>query len=327
MSNIYKNLITKLQGHKRIGVFSHLRPDGDCIGAQIAMSLWLKKNGIDCIAFNEDPLPDNLNWLEIYHKVHQPENYNLNDFDAFLFVDGNALHRFGKNAEKAGVLEKPMYMIDHHPQPDDIFEASVSVVKASSSCELVYNIFKHHNPDQIDEGVAKALYTGLVTDTGSFQFQSVTHKTMRAAADLLERGNFRPDAVIGKVYSSRRLNELALLSKALDTIEIIEGCSIATMRVYQSMLDETGTTKEDTEGFVQYPLSLEDVHACVFFREDKDRIKISFRSNSDDIDVNLWARKFNGGGHKRASGALYIGSMEEAVSTVVTEGILQLKEN
>ncbi|MFA5668748.1 MAG: bifunctional oligoribonuclease/PAP phosphatase NrnA [Balneolaceae bacterium] len=320
---MYKNLISKLLSYKNIAVFSHVKPDGDCLGSQVALCLWLQKNGVDCSAFNEDDVNQNLLWLTNFFPISKPDLAELDKFDAFLFLDGNALHRFGENAERTIEFDKPLYMIDHHPQPDDVFDTFISVTDASSTCELVYELIAEHDIDQIDAEIAKSLFVGIVTDTGSFQFNSVKPSTLRAAANLLEKGDFTPPEVVERIYSSKSLNQIQLLGMSLETISLHGNQQIATMYVTQAMFDETQTTNADTEGFVSYPLSIEGVKACIFFREDGDKIKLSLRSRSE-IDVNVWARKLNGGGHKKAAGGIYSGTIENAVKDVVSLGLEQL---
>ena len=320
---MFKEFISKITLHKKVAVFSHIRPDGDCLGSQIALCLWLQKNGVDATAFNEDDPGENLRWLLDFFPVIKPDGEDLSEFDAFIVVDGNALHRFGKVAEGIADFGKPIYMIDHHPQPDDIFKEFVSRVDYSSTCELVYELYSEHNPNQIDEQSAKAMYTGIVTDTGSFQFDSVTPNTLNAAATLLQRGNFKPNEVVERIYSTKTINQLHLLSKALDTITLYANQQIAIICVTNAMFEETGTSKEDTEGFVSYPLSISGVKACVLFREDGDRIKLSLRSRSH-VDVNVWARKLDGGGHKKAAAGWHNGPLEEAIEDVIKLGEEQL---
>jgi phosphoesterase RecJ-like protein len=321
---MFKNFISSVLQHQKIAVFSHVRPDGDCLGSQVALSLWLQKNGVDSSAFNDDDIPANMQWLLDYFPISKPEKEDLSDFDAFILVDGNALHRFGEIAESLSELGKPIYMVDHHPDPDAIFEEFVSVVSASSTCELIYRLYFEHDPDQIEEESAKAMYLGLVTDTGSFQFDSVKPQTMQAAADLLARGDFTPNEIVQRIYASRPLRQLKLLSLALETIELYAGGQFATITITKDMFVQTGCSNEDTEGFVQYPLSVEGVKACMLFREDEGGIKLSLRSQSDDIDVNKWARSFGGGGHQKAAGAWHDGPLEKAVEQVVNEGKKQL---
>ncbi len=216
-------------------------------------------------------------------------------------------------------------MIDHHPDSEDVFEEFISREGSSSTCELIYQLYDEHNANQIDPPAAKAMFTGIVTDTGSFQFDSVSADTMKAASELLRRGKFTPNEISERIYASRPLRQLKLLSAALDTIQLHANGDIATITITQNMMTETGTTKEDTEGFVQYPLSVEGVKACVLFREDGDGIKMSLRSQSH-IDVNKWARQFDGGGHKKAAGAWHKGPIERAKKEVIQIGKQQLEE-
>lgn len=321
---MFKEFRQKVLQHKKIAVFSHLRPDGDCIGSQVALCLWLKKNGVETTAFNLDPAPPNLQWLMDYFKVINPLHYNLKeDYDAYIVVDGNALHRFGTRAEKLLNYNKPIYMIDHHPDPEDYFEVAISDVKASSTAELIFHLFEEHDLSQIDEQIARALFTGILTDTGSFQFSSVNSETMRAASELLKRGAFTPDEIVNKIYANKQLKQLKLISLALDTIALHADGKLASIYVTEEMMSKTQTQKADTEGIVQYPLTVEGVKACVFFREDGGRIKLSLRSKSD-IDVNEWARELEGGGHKKAAGGWHPGPLEKAIEDVIAIGEKQL---
>ncbi len=322
---MYKEFIEKITRHQNVAVFSHVRPDGDCLGSQVAFCLWLEKNGIKATAFNEDGPSDNLAWLNDIFPIEKPDYHKLSTFDAFVLLDGNALHRFGETAESIASMGKPIYMIDHHPQPDDIFEVAISKTDYSSTAELVYELYQEHDINQIDENAAKAMYVGIVTDTGSYQFDSVTPKTLRAGAELLQRGAFKPNAVVEKVYSTKKLNQLYLLSKALDTISLHADNQFASICVTKAMFEATNTQKEDTEGFVSYPLSISGVKACILFREDEDRIKISLRSRSE-VDVNEWARQINGGGHKKAAAGWHPGPLEQAMNDVIAIGEQQLNK-
>jgi phosphoesterase RecJ-like protein len=322
---MYKEFIEQITKHRNVAVFSHVRPDGDCLGSQVAFCLWLQKNGIKATAFNEDSPSDNLKWLTSIFPIEKPSKNRLHEFDAFVILDGNALHRFGEVAEGIVALEKAIYMIDHHPQPDTIFNVAISDTTYSSTAELIYELYKEHDITQIDKKSAKAMYVGIVTDTGSYQFDSVTPNTLRAGADLMQRGDFKPNEVVEKIYSTRKLNQLKLLSTALDTITLHANKQIASICVTKAMFEATDTKKEDTEGFVSYPLSISGVKACILFREDDDRIKISLRSRSE-IDVNKWARNIHGGGHKKAAAGWHIGPLEDAMKEVIAIGEQQLNE-
>ncbi len=321
---MFKELIQRLQQYQTVGVFSHIRPDGDCIGAQVAMCLWLEKNGIEAYAFNDDPVPMNLEWLEDYFPVQEPEEKKLRKCEAFVLVDGNSPPRFGTYSDYIQDDPKPTFMIDHHPDPKDGFDLSISVEEASSTCELIFHVYLQHDISQLDEQAAKALYTGILTDTGSLQYDSVTPDTMNIISELLRLGEFRPNEVAEKVFSHKSLNQLRLLGLAIGTIELYEDNQIAIMCVTEEMLEKTNTTNDDTEGFVAYPLSVADIKAAVLFKALGDGVKMSLRSKSNEVDVNKWAREIGGGGHKKASGAWHPGPLEKTIEEVVEIGSKQL---
>lgn len=321
---MFEELITKLKEHRTVGVYSHIRPDGDCIGAQVAVSLWLEQNGIKAYAFNDDAVPLNLQWLSEYFHVREPKEELLKECDAFILLDGNSPARFGSYAEYIKDDPKPTYMIDHHPDPHDGFDFSISVEKASSTCELIFHLYLQNDVNQIDAEAAKALYTGILTDTGSLQYDSVTPETMNICSELLRLGGFRPNEVAERVFSNKKINQLHLLSMAMATIRLYADNQIATMYVTSEMLEETDTTNDDCEGFVAYPLSVTGIKAAVLFKDLGDGVKMSLRSKSDDVDVNKWARKIGGGGHKKASGAWHPGPLEKTIEEVVDIGSKQL---
>ena len=316
---MYTKLVAKLLSYSKIAVFSHIRPDGDCIGSQVGISLWLRLNGVEVRAFNQDLLPENLLWLVDLFPVEIPKSSDLDNFDAVLFVDGNRLSRFGELAESLANSQIPLYMIDHHPDPSDVFDEMISLSSASSTCELVYGLYEAHDLCQLIPAACKALFAGLVTDTGSFQFESVTPATLAAASVLLTRGEFRPNEVIDQLYANKSRGQIALLGKALETIETHLDGQIASITVTQKMFEETETVPSDTEGFVKYPLSLDGVMGCVLFREDLDRIKVSLRSRSS-LDVHSWAKKINGGGHAKAAAGWIKAPMEQAKEAVLALG-------
>lgn len=323
---MFKELIKKLKNHRHVGVFSHIRPDGDCIGSQVALCRWLEKNGYSATAFNDDDVSENLIWLTDYFPVQVPTEEEVQKCDLFIVVDGNAPHRFGSYEKWQKKFSKPVFMIDHHPDPEDAFDIQVSVDDASSTCELIFELFQQHDIEQIDTDTAKALYTGLITDTGSFQYDSVKPKTLEAAANLLKQGRFKPNEVAERVFSNQSLPQLRLLSKSLATIQLYEDNQIAVMSVTQKMLQETGTTNADTGGFVSYPLSIAGVKAAILIKDlDDDGIKMSLRSKSE-VDVNIWAREIGGGGHKKAAGAWHKGPLETAIKETVEIGSKQIRE-
>jgi bifunctional oligoribonuclease and PAP phosphatase NrnA len=323
---MFQEFIKKVTQFDTVGVYSHIRPDGDCIGSQVALALWLERNGVRALAFNDNPVPHNLQWLTRFFQIEIPDAELTAQCDAFVVLDGNAPSRFGSYEVFQNDFRRPSFMIDHHPEPVDAFTLSISVDSASSTCELIYRLFDEHNPDQIDKKVAMALYTGIITDTGSLQYNSVSPETMEAAADLLRRGDLTPNEVAEKVFSNKTPQQLRLLSLALGSIQLYESNQIAIMYVTREMLDQTSTSSDDCEGFVSYPLSIAGVKAAILLKDiDDNGIKMSLRSRSN-VDVNEWAKVLDGGGHKKAAGAWHPGPLDTAIRDVVKIGVKQLKK-
>lgn len=321
---MYQELADRLkcfQNHT-VAVISHIRPDADCIGSQVALCRWLKKNGINAKAFNDDELPPNLKWLNEHFPIVKTDPDKLMQADAYVFVDGNTATRFGKAGEVAEKSGKPLFMIDHHPDPDTNFDIAISDVKASSTCELIFNLYELEEY-QLDLPSAEAMYAGIMTDTGSFRFDSVSARTHEAVAIMITKAGLKTEPIHRKIFDGRTLNQLQLMAKVLSSVKMHHDGRIATMSVTQALLKETETTYNDLEGLVNYGLGIAGVQAAILFSEMDDKIKMSLRSNSH-IDVNEWARQLDGGGHVKAAGAVFKGSIEEAVETTVAVGAKQL---
>lgn len=322
-----EQLVKQLQKSKNPVIFSHIRPDGDAIGSQVAMSLWFKNQGIEAVAVNEDDVPPNMTWLSDLFPIQKPTQDILDQADAFIFVDGSAAYRFGDWGVKANEMESvPSYVIDHHPDTSDEFDLAYAVVSASSTCELLYRVFEATDLNLIDNDAARAMYTGLVTDTGSFRFDSVSAEVHDIVADLLRRGNFRPNVVHEELYDRRTQKQLHLLGEVLKSIELFNDGKIAAMRITQKMLDDHNSAYSDTDGFIAYPLSLNGVDSAFIASEKEGKIKLSLRSKRL-IKANEWAKAFGGGGHARAAGCWHDSDdMDEAIEAVVGKGIELMEE-
>jgi phosphoesterase RecJ-like protein len=278
--------------------------------------------GASVIAFNDDELNPNLQWLASYHPITKPTVKALRKCDAFVLVDGNHPGRFGRSGEMAAGSGKPLFLIDHHPDPADLYEVSVSDVTCSSTCELVYGMYEKR-PEWLDIQAAEALYVGIMTDTGSFRFDSVSWKTHDAVSNMIRSTGLKTEPIHRRIYDGKQFNQVQLLASVLGTIRLLEGNRIAVMTVTKQMLAVHKSTYHDLEGIVNYGLSISGVLAAVLFCELSDKVKLSLRSVSH-VDVNQWARHFNGGGHVKASGGWFDGSLEEAVKQVVAVGSQQL---
>jgi phosphoesterase RecJ-like protein len=205
-------------------------------------------------------------------------------------------------------------MIDHHEAPEDFASLMYSDPYMSSTCEMIYNIITTLNPDSINSEIASCLYTGIMTDTGSFRYPSTTADTHKAIAHLIEKGA-DGNAIHQKIYDSSSFNRLKLLGIALSNLNRIRSLPIVYITLSQQELNSCEYQKGDTEGFVNYGLSLEGVQfACIMIENEKEgKIKMSFRSKGS-FSVNEFARKyFQGGGHLNAAGGMSTDSISETI--------------
>lgn len=316
----------QLRQYKKIAVISHVRPDGDAIGSQVGVSLWLKANGIEVVAHNDDPLPEDISWIDATVGIRSHEQKVLEGCEALLFVDGNAPKRFGKHMRWFENTTKPSFVIDHHPDPFDGYTYMVSVPEAASTAELIYGLYEQTDMTLLTKEAATAIYTGILTDTGGFRFSSVGARIHLIVADLIERAELRVDEIFQRVFDNRKMKHLSLIGRALRQLSLDEETGIATMVIYKKDMEETGCRYDELDGLTQFPLSLQEARIAVIFTQFDDRIKLSFRSK-DDFNVNLLARNFDGGGHQKASGAWYESTdMDQAVADVLAAARKQMTQ-
>ncbi|OZV70069.1 DHH family phosphoesterase [Winogradskyella aurantia] len=300
-----------LSSPKNIVIIPHKNPDGDAMGSSLGLYQFLDifQHHTKVIAPND--YPDFLKWLPNEEKVlkfdMQTEEClkSIEKADVIFTLDFNALQRAGHQLKE--VLEKSnaiKFMIDHHQQPDDYAQYMYSDVHMSSTSEMVYNLIEMLGyTNKIDAVIATCLYAGIMTDTGSFRFPSTTSTTHRVIADLIEKGADNSE-IHNSVYDTNSYARLQLLGRAMQNLKIIPEYKTAYISLSQDELNAFDFKKGDTEGFVNYALSLEGVIFAAIFIENQQEsiIKISFRSKGS-FSVNEFAREhFNGGGHINAAG-------------------------
>lgn len=315
-----QTFLPALLQHEQYALVTHFRPDGDALGSQIAMGLFLRKLGKRVILLG-DYLPRNLKWIgKSGYRVYvgsEEQQERIQTAEAVVVLDAGALRRLGRVAEPVEANPNPRYVIDHHPDLEDGFAAAYVRTSASSTGELIYELIAAYDPDLIDREIAIALYVAIMTDTGSFRFNNVTPRVHEIIADLLRRGDLNPGPIHEAIFNANTLGGLHLLGEALRSIDLHFDGKVATMTITQRMLEETGTHTDEIRGFVNHALSVEGVEVAVLFTELKGHVKMSFRSEGD-VAVNAWAGHFGGGGHRNASGAYVEGRLKKVVWNVLS---------
>ena len=324
MSETLQKLQKSLGRARTAAIVIHRNPDGDAIGSGLAMQRFLQKRGIKTYLISPNLVPKYLRWLPGADKIlvydYNPEEVkkSLRNADIIFTLDFNDFSRTGEEMQK--LLEeqkkagKEFVMIDHHYEPADYADYQFSDHHKSSTAEMVYEFIEAlGGKDEIDKEMATALYTGIMTDTGSFKFPNTTAQTMRIAADLMEKGAEHNKIQI-KIYDSFSIDKLHLLGEALNRLVFLPEYKTAYIALDQETLQKHNFQKGDTEGFVNYGLALNDANFAVMFLENEDgSVRISFRSKGK-FPANEFAKKhFEGGGHLNAAGGKNAEGMEEAV--------------
>ena len=326
---LMKDIKDLLLDKSKILITTHVNPDGDAIGSSLGLYNFLIKLGHEVIVVVPNDYPDYLKWMKSDKKIlNFSDNTDkvqklINDIQIIFCLDFNNLSRInelGKLIEKSNAKK---VLIDHHLNPDHFYDFKYHDVNASATAELVYDLISYIDDNLIDKDISDCIYTGILTDTGSFRFSSTTSKVHRIIAKLLDAG-VKSEKIGKKIYESNSFDKLKLLGYSLsEKLEIICNGKVAYVVLTRKDLLNHNYRKGDTEGIVNYALSILGVNMAVLIIETKDRIKFSFRS-SGNFSVNKFANKyFNGGGHKNAAG----GSIEDKLSVALNIFLKSVSKN
>jgi len=299
-----------LASPKKIAIIPHRSPDGDAMGSTLGLYHFLLKLNHKPVVIAPNEFPDFLSWLPSSEMVLVYENDRvnctqiLNEAELVFTLDFNALHRTGEMEHVLSKLAVPMIMIDHHQLPDSYAAVTYSDTSFGSTCEMIYNFISFLDKKSlIDKTIATCLYTGILTDSGGFKFPKTTGTTHRIVAEFIDLGVENTE-IPNLLFDNNSYDRLQLLGRALQNMKVLFDKKTSYISLSQKELDEFNYVKGDTEGIVNYGLSIKGIVFAVIFIEHRDEniIKISFRSQGD-FDVNQFAREhFSGGGHINAAG-------------------------
>ncbi len=310
-----------LASSKKIAIIPHRSPDGDAMGSTLALYHFLLKLNHQPTVIAPNEFPNFLAWLPgsenvmIYEKEKESSMHVLLNAELVFLLDFNALYRTGEMEHVLNKITAPMVMIDHHQQPDGFAKYTYSNTAFGSTCEMIYNFISYlDRKDCIDKTIATCIYTGITTDSGSFRFPSTTSTTHRVVADLIDKG-IENSNIHNLLFDNNSYHRLLLLGRALQNMKVFPEHKTSYISLSQKELDEFHYEKGDTEGIVNYGLTIKGIHFAAIFIEHKDEniVKISFRSQGN-FDVNQFARThFNGGGHINAAGGKSHENLQETI--------------
>lgn len=313
---------TLLIPENKIVILTHYNPDGDAIGSSLGLKHYLKAKGIHAEVIVPNDFPKFLKWMPAARKTLIAEYKRkvasdlINEADVIFCLDFNSPSRIGLLGDWLTNAGGKKILIDHHQQPEP-FDYVYSDTVIPATCQMIYHFIEAMDDEKlVNRDIAECLYTGIMTDTGGFRFRSTSATTHRIVANLIEKGA-DPAMITSNTWDTNTVSRLHLLALILGRIQVAKEGKVAILYLTREELKEYGFQKGDTEGFVNYGLSILGVKMAAFFMEDlyDDFIKISFRSK-DDMDVNQFSRKyFSGGGHINAAGGKSNESLQETIET------------
>lgn len=309
-----------------VALSTHINADGDGCGSETALARLLAQRGIHCRIVNPTPWPAMFQFL-LGNDVEEASARGargLDDIDALIVLDINDVRRLGQLSDRVRALSVPVSVIDHHvPGDEPVGMLTVADTHACATGELVFDIAVTLGLE-ITPAIAQSLYAAILTDTGSFRFSNTSPRAHGIAAALLAAG-VNPEEMYRRIYAQVSLGRLHLLREALATIESEPDIGLSHISMDAGVLDRFDVTSEELDGIVEHPRSIAGTRMALFFRDlGHGKVKVSLRSTGD-VDVQRFARRYGGGGHRKASGAMLSGSLTEVRSQVVADARAYLR--
>lgn len=304
----------------KIVIVTHLSPDGDAIGSSLGLYHYLIENGNEVNIIVPNDYPYFLTWMKgikevlIYDKYPDFAEKLIEEADLIFCLDFNILKRIGKVGASVEKSTAKKILIDHHPDPSPSFDISISHPEISSTSELIFILIcRLGDFDVMSKSSAEAIYTGMMTDTGGFTYNSNSPQIYYIIGQLLQKG-IDKDQIYSNVYNEYSSDRFRMLGLMLsERMKIYDQYGAALIWLTQDDQKKFNSVKGDTEGFANIPLRIKNVTFSVFIREDDNMIKISLRSLGSFPTNKFSAQCFNGGGHLNASGGEFFGTIEEAI--------------
>jgi bifunctional oligoribonuclease and PAP phosphatase NrnA len=306
-----------LKSARTVALSTHINADGDGCGSEAGLARLLAQRGVSVRIVNPTPWPAMFRFLlDGVNDRTADGAAALRDIDALVVLDIRDVRRLGVLTDAVRTLKVPIVVIDHHePGDEPPSDVMVADTAACATGELVHD-FAVTLGYEITPDVAAALYVAMLTDTGGFRFSNTTPRCHAVAGQLLAAG-VDPEEMYRRIYASVPVGRLRILRDALATLEVDPEYGISWVSIEAGAAEEHGLRSEDLDGIAEHPRSIAGTRLALFFRDlGHGKVKVSFRS-AGAVDVNQFARRFGGGGHARASGALIAGSLEEVRHEVV----------
>lgn len=309
-----------LDKYEKIVIVAHMSPDGDAIGSSLGLYHYLTESGNDVTIIVPDAFPGFLRWLKgskdilIYEKYPEFANKLISEAELIFCLDFNVLKRVSKMSSVIEESKAKKVLIDHHPDPSDFCDVTISYPQISSTSELIFRLIcRMGDFEMMSKESAEAIYTGMMTDTGGFTYNSNDPEIYHIIVELLKKG-IDKDQIYSNVYHNYTEDRFRMMGYALsEKLKIYPEYNTALISLTRAEQDRFNAQRGDTEGFANLPLNISGVTFSAFMREDQGMVKISFRSQGDFPSNTFSAKCFNGGGHMNAAGGEFIGTLNAAI--------------
>jgi len=318
----WKQIIQEIKRSTNILITTHINPDGDGLGSEAALYRYLKKMHKNPTILNSSSFVKEYAFLdedEIFSQYDKVQHKKLlRSIDLIIILDVSSMSRLGEIHYDLDPLDVNMICIDHHPNDGKCFDISIIDETVSATACLVYELIKEISIELMDIKIAEALYTGVMTDTGSFRYENTTPHALEMAIEMMNYG-VKPSVVYRYVYENKKPAQMKLLGLALQEIKFEEDGKLAWFSITQEQIRRCDAVTEDVDGFTDYVRSINGVEVVVMFLEVNEKcVRMNFRSKGKVI-VNRIAEKFNGGGHKFAAGAITKLTLDETIDKVLSD--------
>lgn len=320
MSLDYNSFKILCETHNRFVLTTHVNPDGDGLGCEVALARLLTSLGKQVTILNYNQTPENYLFLEALYPIIQFDASQhaeiIENAEVIILLDANSPKRVVDMEPYIRKSSAKKVCIDHHLEPGDFADLYLLDEQSTATGEILYNFICSLSEKYIDHEIATALYTAIMTDTGSFRYQKTDSETHTIIAHLLQAGA-DPVEIFNQVYEQASVDRMRLLGLALANMRTMYDGRLAYMTLTRIMFESTGTSEAETDAFVPYTLALKGVQIGIMFSELDGMIKVNFRSKGD-IRINELAKEFGGNGHINAAGARILqADLEETVKKVI----------
>jgi phosphoesterase RecJ-like protein len=307
-------------------ITTHIHPDADGIGSEIALCLALRKIGKNAICVNEEKLFDRYKYLDPHDVIISYEEYAQKPFDnieLLIVADTNSLPRIGRNVQELVLKSKNLLFIDHHPCAAELAAIHCIDTSKAATGELVGDLISSIGVE-IDHAIALALYTAIIIDTSSFRYPTVSGDTHRLISKLMDAG-VKPPQAFNLINGTKKIGHMRLLGQVLSSAQTVADESIAWICLTDEIIAAHNSDAEDTHGFINHLLILDNIKVACMFRQMNSQVKVSFRAATEDIDVGIMAQALGGGGHNHSAATVVEGELASVVEKTIGKIQLMLK--